>query len=1566
MVSVSWNNIRQLNGSQNAGFEELCTQLARIETPHDAKFTRTGNPDAGVEGYCVLQNGDEWGWQAKYFFSLDPSQLAQIDDSVKTALAKHPNLKRYYVCVPIDRADARIPGRTSAMDRWNQHVQKWVGWAQQRKMQVQFMWWGASELVERLSQPQQIGRLFYWFGNHGFDRHWFHERLTEAIGAAGPRYNPQHHVELDIAKSLEDFARTIDSFNRIKSLAIDVRQRALYLRHPRANDHQPLDIPVLQPLLVTVSSVLDEFRALEFDPAGELEVQPIQQALAGAIRIANETQPTIAELQREYESQRDNGEELPQHQRDPYSRVTRDLSGLERELESVGYELRQTSGVSNKRLMILKGSAGTGKTHLMCDFARRRIDAGAPVVLLMGQRFTDTGDPWRQMLEQVGMHGETPDTFVGALEAAAQSANSRALLMIDAVNEGRGRDIWLSHLAAFLSRIQQSQWIATILSVRSTYEGAIIPEHIGRRATSVTHFGFRGHEYEATRIFFEHHGIEFHSTPILYPEFANPLYLKTICRVLQSTGQTRLPGGRQGITTVLDSFIDVTNEQLAGRLDYDPRNNLVSLALRRLAERFLETGDHWLIRQDAARVVNDVLPGRNFSRSLYRGMVDEGILLEDMRETRNGDSREIVTIAFERFADHIVAEVIMQQHLDKNRVSRMFESLPRWWRDRARGLPHLFGHKATGWIDRSNSLVNIAEGRRFVPQGVIEALCIQAPERTGRELVRITPQFQYQWRIGGAFLESLVWRELAAFSEETRVVLNELTANRRMHSDPKDTLITVSTIPGHPFNAEFLDRRLRQDNMPDRDTWWSTYLHRAWGDEGPVDRLVEWAFNISPGDTVDGEVVDLAATTLGWMLTTPQRFLRDRATKGLVALLTGRLASLDRFVNRFADVDDPYVVERIYAAAYGVAMRSNDATGVGRVAQSVYRHVFAGGTPPAHLLLRDYARGVIERAAYLGAAGDLDLDLVRPPYQSAFPEIPDEQLTKDLILKMEQSVGGDADRSAWDAIPFSVQHWDFARYILGTNSTDTSRHWLSIGIEQEQWRSADELEQLLIPRFNGIERNAWEEYLEACQSVPPPQIDFLSAEDDHGDPVQQDGDTSEPPIDSYFQTSKRLSIHRADSSDVDDAYCRFVATLSEENWDEWSSRHEIRPGFNTQAIQRYILQRVVSLGWTARRFGVFDSSLSFAGNDLRGTRKPERMGKKYQWIAYHEILAFTADNHQYHEKWENVHDYQGPWQVGRRDIDPSTIVNPCLSAGETSGSRRPTWWAPLEYDNWQVELPISTWTANASDVPELDRGLLITDPSDTNTRWVNAYCFQVRSEPTPPDIREYDVERKEIWTRSIAFLVPRGKADDFVEWVLTGAYSDEHWPQSIPDFGGGDSAFLGEYAWGPAFDQLTNSGRLNEHEWCHPPGSESAMAYGLAAHCSTAGSEYDCSADEDAISTLHLPSHLVVRGCRLTWTGVGADYVDVSSKMAAFDPSAHQLGPNALLLRLDLLEGYLSEYDLEMCWAVTGEKQSTGTFGQPYGWLKFQGAYVLRNGNPVGKSKSLHNSPSGPSQNVRI
>ena len=197
-------------------------------------------------------------------------------------------------------------------------------------------------------------------------------------------------------------------------------------------------------------------------------------------------------------------------------------------------------------------------------------------------------------------------------------------------------------------------------------------------------------------------------------------------------------------------------------------------------------------------------------------------------------------------------------------------------------------------------------------------------------------------------------------SDGTREALNRLCRSEHDLHDTLDVLLTVATLPGHPLNAVFLDRRLRKETMPDRDACWSTYLHQAWGTHGAVDRLVDWASSQGPNTSIDDETVDLCAITLSWMFTTSNRFLRDRATKALVSLLTGRLAAGVRLIERFADVDDPYVAERIYAVAYGVAMRCHDPVAAGALAACVYGRVFASGSPPPHILLRDYARGVVD------------------------------------------------------------------------------------------------------------------------------------------------------------------------------------------------------------------------------------------------------------------------------------------------------------------------------------------------------------------------------------------------------------------------------------------------------------------------------------------------------------------------------------------------------------------------------------------------------------------------------
>jgi hypothetical protein len=212
-VKLDWKAVRPLNGSRAHGFEELCTQLARAERPADSRFERKGTPDAGVECYAVLADGSEWGWQAKYFDGLGDSQWSQLDDSVKTALAKHPRLVRYFICVPLDRPDARIGGRRSAKECWDEHVQRWADWASARSMTVEFVYWGSHELLERLAHPQHVGRVRFWFDVHGFDGAWFTARLEEALKTAGPRYTPEIHVDLPIAAELDAFGRTEQFFD---------------------------------------------------------------------------------------------------------------------------------------------------------------------------------------------------------------------------------------------------------------------------------------------------------------------------------------------------------------------------------------------------------------------------------------------------------------------------------------------------------------------------------------------------------------------------------------------------------------------------------------------------------------------------------------------------------------------------------------------------------------------------------------------------------------------------------------------------------------------------------------------------------------------------------------------------------------------------------------------------------------------------------------------------------------------------------------------------------------------------------------------------------------------------------------------------------------------------------------------------------------------------------------------------------------------------------------------------------------------------------------------------------
>lgn len=1512
--------IRPLNGARAEGFEELCSQLARAECPANSHFIRKGTPDAGVECYAVLEDGSEWGWQAKYFESLGSSQWQQMDESVGTALTKHPRLVRYFICVPLNRADARLANRQSALDAWNKHVRKWQDWAAKKEMSVEFIYWGESELLGYLAQPAHLGRVRFWFDEQVFGVEWFAARLNEAIRTAGARYTPELNLSLPLAEKFEFFGRTSWFFAALNALAKDIREayRRLYPA-PVVLGHQEIG-EAYGKLTEVLQAILPEIATIREQPTGELPLKPLVQQLEQAMQLTDELEnllsiqefkPVAAPRLEAYQSTNQN----------PYQELRGNLHRLEAALADARHRLEEATAITNQQLLLLSGPAGCGKTHLLCDIATQRLRTGRPTVLLMGQRFIGNSDPWTQVLQQLDLATSRVEEVIIALEAAAQVANSRLLLLIDALNEGNGRAIWPGNLASFLAQAVRSPWVGVVLSVRSSYVEALVPAELRAQAYPVVHRGFAGLEYDATKSFFLHYDLELPSTPLLAPEFRNPLFLKTLCKGLKLTKQRRLPRGFHGITTAFALYLEGVNGMLADRLDYNPRQNLVRNALEAFAQASASRDERWLPLTEATLLIDKLLPGRGHAHSLYHGLVAEGVLTEEApRRHRKSGHKDVVFISYERLADHLLTNILLDQHLDVVDPAASFAA----------------GQPLTALYDLDH---------RF-HEGTVEALFIQVPERTGRELSELAPDVLTDWH-GRAFRQSIIWRRAEAFSAATRQALRDFDRTDGETQHTLEALLTVASLPEHPFNAEFLDRRLREDTMPERDAWWSIMLHHMWNTQGAVDRLVDWAWGVSATTSLDSLAVELCAITLAWLFTCPNRSLRDRATKGLANLLTGRLMIASRLVERFADVNDPYVAERVYAAAYGAAMRSYDRDEVGQLAHRVYEIVFAAQTPSVHLLLRDYARGIVERALYLGAELVIAVERIRPPYRSTWPAIPTAEEV-DRLFPDSPAKWRDKDSGAWahDRIKSSVMADDFGRYVIDPRLAD----WLSVPLSEPAWVKPKNRQELLsefVRQLSEPEQAVWDAAQEAKTALRNAQYEHLK----QLIAAQPDALKSWEFI-KKFKNSRKLKklLKQAAAMAKEEqlAYAQAEQLLEQVLTDEHARRleeienepevsHDDRrePRFDDSLAKRYIVSRALELGWLPELFGYFDQHT--VGYRHRHESKVERIGKKYQWIALHEILAYIADHYHFSERFISDDDlvttYEGPWQLGARNLDPSNILRATARTSNWS-SHTPAWWASWRQLTWGEPGKPDEWLSQWHDLPPVENLLLVTHPAD-GTRWLNLDGHFNWSEPVPPDLDSADVEQRQIWYIVRSYLVREADAPAFMQWAETDRLQGRDMPEPAQLY----TVFLGEHGWSPASKYYQREYYGGE-VWRRPrpdcPVEVQVFAFDYLNEQGT----FDRSLDETV--SLNMPRPELIAPLDLRWAGTGADFMS-GGQLVAFDPTVYQDGPSALLLREDVLREFLAREQLSLCWVVIGEKQviAPNLRGVYYGRLNLAGAYTL-------------------------
>ncbi len=1510
-MSINWHRLRSWDGSQDQAFEELCCQLASCEkTPPGSHFIRKRAPDAGVECYWKLATGEEWGWQAKFFTSVPTTQQwQQIDESVQTALDKHPSLVLYTICIPLDRQDPRQVEQEWFMDKWNVHVTKWKQAALKNKRSIDFEYWGEHEIFSRLSKSEHAGRLYFWFNEEYLGQGWFNTCLEKTIANAGPRYSPEVNVELPISLDFDGLGRTSEFYSRLTAHIAAIRK---HWKSVTGNISETTK-SIYSSLESTMSQLCSLLSALPSSSMNQLDFE----RMAGLCSQAGkDTWTCLDELRRVHKEEEKREQESKKvGTKSNFSLQERhDLSYhlLNRLVQSLN-ELR-TFAVSNEALLankpylLLVGKAGTGKTHLFCDVAKRRNERTLPTVVLLGEQFIDS-EPWQQIIKLLGLSCQNEEELLGALEATAQSYGTRALLLIDALNEGEGKRLWHKYIAGMIRTLSRFPYVGLAVSVRTSFERIVVPEQVNAaQFVREVHEGFADHEYDATATFFDHYQIQRPAVPLLVPEFRNPLFLKIFCKGLQNRGLTTIPDGLDGISAVFEFFVDSINEKLSrpGQLDFDVKGKFVQKAVIALAEKMAQSEASYLKRDDARTIVESVLHTQGYTKSLFNGLISEGLLAEDIVYLgKHSTTEDVVRFAYERFGDHLIANFLLEKYLDTTNPASSFSC--------GQCLHEFVKDDASAWGAR----------------GLIEAFSVQLPEKINKELIEVAPFAETLQPVQEAFLDSLLWRRANNIGKAAlQYVNNTIIRSSYFHDRFLDTLLTLAPKPDHPFNAKFLHRNLKSQDLAKRDAWWSIFLHRHYGSNGAVDRLLDWAWSQHARHYIKDDALYLLGISLGWFLTSSNRFIRDRATKGLVTLFEDRLQLLKTILQDFQDVNDPYIQERLLAVAYGCAMRSRDDGRIAELATLLYEQLFLGDNPPPHILLRDYARGVIEVALNKGLSIKIDVKKIRPPYKSEW--IPPSSTTDELRYKYYPK-DWKTDRSYGDIWGSVMSEGDFARYIIGTNSHRFD--WTNRKLGERRKPSRKELYQKFEKSLVGEKKKALANYVGARNTLDlyrrmgkhlTPELSMYSEQDLEA-------------IVTFTEGNLRKILSKAELKRLDGVVLPY---LRNPYVDEFA--------FDLSIAQRWIFERVIKFGWTPELFGEFDRSIR---EGMRDTNKPERIGKKYQWIAYHEFLARIADNFEYRgDTWAKVPQrYVGPWQDFLRDIDPSFILP---RTENDSWDQKPCWWFPVSYD-WQDTVDDATWLRRSEDLPSIESLIKIGNPKDP-TKWLLLEGFLNLKQPSTPNHDENEGPRRDWFFILKSYLVRKRDMKIVFEWVKKQNFIGRWMPESTEM----SKVFAGEYPWAPSVQYL------DIPYFGHPGWTKGWRGEKIPRPILITNDEYfwergyDCSIRDTV--RFNLPAKLIVDQMRLHWNGFPGTYLDASGNVVFFDPSVKERGPSVLLTKEDSFLSFLSEHGYEILWTVLAEKNMIGgtlTHEDWKGRLEISGAYCMLSGKLTGSLNASFHSP---------
>ncbi len=1343
-MEINWDTFRTANRDSRGiqfRFEDLCRQLFEHEflagNHHTHLHCNPNNPGLEADPIYDGNSNKKIGFQVKFFENR--ANYKQIEHSAEEIIAYYAGqVDTVYLYCNKPLKDNSLKETRSIL--------------KSKDIGLELV---TDQAILDLVRGKCNYLAAYYFNQAGVNEDWIREKSEETLKIIKERYNSQFNVVTTYSNELSLFVRDENAVKLLNNKKSDTLERIV-----NWHTYDPFEMNFLRKLKGKVSS-LEDVTVDTLDGAGQWKkiVDDFMQMEYGEIKNK------IDCLKKEISDASSNGKRMETGEINKWQKVQRltELQNLAEGLMVSDWE----NNLLNCKVLAIRGKAGTGKSQLLAFETRKLLDAGRTVLTIAGGIYCSDDPIEKQILDNLRADVSFED-LIKILNAIGEKSHRIVPVFIDALNETGNQQLWEKGLIFIIDLINAQPFVKLAFTYRTEYEKRLVAssvlEEINRGTTlRIDHSGFDSNGLSAISEFLNYYHIQFVPLECFASKMMNPLFLSLYCKTYdKSKSEVSLPELYDRLTEKVTRHIKNLKSMptLSGLSD---DCNIVELFLLELAAKFMDAHSKSISEDDLCRL--DFWGKYGIPAMVFvHQMVNENILI-DFPALNGGKN---YAFAYDQMNDYFCAKVIIN-HYGKQEVR-----------------PYL--------VDKVLDIKN-GELSNFADIGLFIYVCALYAQRYHEECIDaidcLTSE-EDRGSVFSAYLSSFEWRAGRNVSEdEIRQLLKRYPFRL---SDLWHMLIVNSVKHTNPLNADFLHSILLPMKMNRRDYMWTLYIN------GPEfadtnERLMQIIDMYNHGELILSNIteqVGLLLTLFGWFLTSSNRRLRDHVSKAMVEILKGHFKACINSLKKFRNVNDPYVFQRIYGIVFGACCKkAKPETDTYRyLAEYVYQTIFNKDKVYPDILLRDYARLIIERFMLenSGYDGVIDLNKVRPPYQSdPIPKISDVET--DFSKDIDSRPGLSWILSSMRLESMGGFYGDFGRYVF------------------------------------------------------------------------------------------QYKVHAFD--------------------------------VNLKDMYNYAIYYIVKkLGYDDEYFGKYDAQGFHWGiNPL----KIERIGKKYEWIAFYHVMALISDHCKMRSYDGYPLDYNGPWDPYVRDFDPTINENFMKCKGVPTFPHIREINDAVEQAMYAVDISdkksVQKWFQDINfSYDKLEDTLFLKD--DSGDEWV---CLGSSSHKLVVGKGNSELSAGK---NSYAYFLSKDGVDFLMEnfdQIPVNEVQDLIWPDTVY------SIFNREYPWAPSCKILEED--ISEDFHIKGVIKRNQLKFKYAEHHFLWETEWDAS--KEASISWRVPSMDLVNVLHLTQEKYDGYFYDSNKKLAAYDASLINKENDFLVLRKDLLDKFLSKTGLYLIWLTLLTKSTT-------------------------------------------